>query len=191
MGTLSKSFGSCGGYIAGCAELVEYLRYTAPGFVYSVGLPPSSAAAALASLRLLTEEPQRARLCIERGAYFLQEAKSAGLCTGLSHNTPVVPVIVGSSVKALRLSRQLFERGINVLPILYPAVEESAARLRFFITATHTPTQIRTTVAAVAEETLRRIDPGYFKVPPATAVTATAPSQSSCLDALKADAASV
>ena len=53
MGTLSKAFGSCGGYIAGCSEMVEYLKYTAPGFVFSVGMPPSNAAAALASLRLI------------------------------------------------------------------------------------------------------------------------------------------
>ena len=65
MGTLSKSFGSCGGYIAGCQQVVEYLKYTAPGFVYSVGLSPSNAAAALESIRLLRREPERARKCIE------------------------------------------------------------------------------------------------------------------------------
>ena len=59
MGTLSKSFGSCGGYIAGSKPLVEYLKYTAPGFVFSVGISPPNAAAALASLRLLEEEPER------------------------------------------------------------------------------------------------------------------------------------
>ena len=113
-------------------------------------------------------------VCIERSSLFLREARAAGLCTGLSHDTPVVPVIVGSSVNALRLSHSLFERGINVLPILYPAVEESAARLRFFVTATHTPEQIHSTVRIVAEE-LRRIDPAYFKSPPAAAVAAAIP----------------
>ena len=110
MGTLSKSFGSCGGYIAGCSELVEYLKFTAPGFVYSVGLPPSNAGAALASLRLLKKEPERARRCIERARQFLTEARERGLCTGLSQDTPVVPVIVGNSANALRLSHELFER---------------------------------------------------------------------------------
>ena len=152
MGTLSKSFGSCGGYIAGCPELIEYLKYTAPGFVYSVGLSPPNAAAALAALELLRKEPFRPRQCLERARLFVKLAKARGLDTGHSNATPVVPIIVGSSAAALRLSRALFDRGINVQPILYPAVEESAARLRFFITSRHSEQQIMDTVAAVAEE---------------------------------------
>jgi 8-amino-7-oxononanoate synthase len=152
MGTLSKSFGSCGGYIAGSNELVEYLKYTAPGFVYSVGIPPGAAAAALASLRLMEKEPERVTRLRERSRLFLSLAKERGLNTGMSHDTPVIPVIVGSSAGAVMLSRRLFERGINVQPIMHPAVEESAARLRFFITARHTEDQIRRTVDAVAEE---------------------------------------
>jgi 8-amino-7-oxononanoate synthase/acyl carrier protein len=160
MGTLSKSFGSCGGYIAAQHEIVDYLKYTAPGFVYSVGLSPANAAAAVASLELLQEEPERVARLAENSRLFLRLAKDAGLNTGASNNTPVVPVITGNSEHALRLSHQLRLRGINVQPILYPAVEERAARLRFFITSTHTSEQIRTTVRAVAEE-LDRIDPSY------------------------------
>jgi 8-amino-7-oxononanoate synthase len=170
MGTLSKSFGSCGGYIAGCKELVEYLKYTAPGFVYSVGLSPPNAAAALASLRVLEEEPERVARCQARSAQFLLLARQRGLNTGMSNNTPVIPVIIGNSMHALVLSRRLFERGINVQPILHPAVEESAARLRFFITASHTEEQIRTTVNAVAEE-LVAIDPVYVRPLPAASTT--------------------
>jgi len=162
MGTLSKSFGSCGGYIAGCDEVVDFLKYTSPGFVYSVGMPPSTAAAALAALKLLEEEPERVAAIQDRSRLFLKTAREQGLNTGLSHDTPVIPVIVGNSMHALQLSHQLFERGINVQPILYPAVEEAAARLRFFITATHTEEQIVSTVLAVAEE-LSRIDPAYLR----------------------------
>lgn len=160
MGTLSKSFGSCGGYIAGQSELIEYLKYTAPGFVYSVGLSPANAAAALASIELLLDQPERVASLAGNSRLFLELARSAGLDTGGSNYTPVVPVITGNSRHALELSRRLFERGINVQPIMYPAVEERAARLRFFITSTHTEEQIRTTVRAVAEE-LDRIDPAY------------------------------
>ncbi|MDZ4658744.1 MAG: aminotransferase class I/II-fold pyridoxal phosphate-dependent enzyme [Bythopirellula sp.] len=160
MGTLSKAFGSCGGYIAGAKELVEYLKYTAPGFVYSVGLSPPNAAAALAALNLLQEEPERVSQLAHNSRLFLKLAKEAKLNTGMSNNTPVVPIITGNSEYALRLSHALFERGINVQPILYPAVEESAARLRFFITSLHTEEQIRTTVAALSEE-LAKFDAKY------------------------------
>jgi predicted ATP-dependent serine protease len=70
----------------------------------------------------------------------------------MSGGTPVVPVILGSSTLALQLSSKLFERGINVQPILYPAVEESAARLRFFITSNHSAAQIDLAVDTIAEE---------------------------------------
>ncbi|MBM4091713.1 MAG: aminotransferase class I/II-fold pyridoxal phosphate-dependent enzyme, partial [Planctomycetes bacterium] len=173
MGTLSKSMGSCGGYIAGCKELIEYLKYTAPGFVYSVGMPPSNAAAALAALKLIEEEPERVACVQARARLFLQLAKLRGLDTGMSHDTPVIPVIVGNSLHALQLSQRLFQRGINVQPILYPAVEEKAARLRFFITACHTESQIRQAVDAVAEE-LGMIDAGCLR-PPACAAAPSDP----------------
>jgi 7-keto-8-aminopelargonate synthetase-like enzyme len=128
--------------------------------VYSVGLSPPNAAAALASLELMQEEPDRVARLAENSRLFLRLAKDAGLNTGTSNNTAVVPVITGNSEHALRLSHQLKLRGINVQPIMYPAVEERAARLRFFITATHTPEQIQATVRAVAEE-LDSLDPSY------------------------------
>lgn len=160
MGTLSKSFGTCGGYIAGSKALIQYLKYTAPGFVYSVGLSPPNCAAALASLRVLEEEPERVARVQANSESFLRQAKQHKLNTGLSNKTPVIPVILGSSLNSLTLSRRLYHRGINVQPILYPAVEEKASRLRFFITSMHTEEQIRTTVDTVAEE-LAKIDPNF------------------------------
>ena len=164
MGTFSKTFGSCGGYIAGCSEVVEYLKYTAPGFVYSVGMSPPNAAAALKALELLQSQPERVAKVQANSALFLKLAKKRGLDTGMSNGTPVVPIILGNSIHALMLSRALFERGINVQPILYPAVEEEKARLRFFITSAHSEAQIRQSVIAVAEE-LAKIDPKYLAAP--------------------------
>jgi 8-amino-7-oxononanoate synthase len=152
MGTLSKSLASCGGYIAGSTELVEYLKYTAPGFVYSVGLSPPSAAAALAALTVLQREPRRVARLRDLAALFLDVARQRGLNTGSAAGTPVIPVIVGSSVKSLRLASALFDRGINVQPILHPAVPDHSARLRFFITTNHSQEQIRATVHATADE---------------------------------------
>ncbi len=153
MGTLSKSLGSCGGYIAARSEIVEYLKYTAPGFVYSVGLSPSNTAAALASLKQIETQPQRVERLQENSALFLALANDAGLNTGASRGTPIIPVITGSSPAALRLADRLFRSGINVQPILHPAVEEQAARLRFFITSDHTHQQIRQAVALTAKHT--------------------------------------
>lgn len=152
MGTLSKTLASCGGYIAGEHALVEYLKYSAPGFLYSVGMAPPAAAAALAALRVMRSEPERVARLQERGRLFVELARARGLNTGHSAGFSVVPVIVGSSIKAARLSNALFARGINVQPIIYPAVEEKAARLRFFLSCAHTDEQIRHTVRTVAEE---------------------------------------
>jgi 8-amino-7-oxononanoate synthase len=162
MGTLSKAFGSCGGYIAGSRELVTWLKYTVPGFVYSIGLPPAAAGAALAAIELLAREPERVARLQENAALFLRLAAEAGLDTGQSSNSGVVPVILGSSMVSLQLSRAMFARGINVQPILYPAVEEAAARLRFFITSHHTAEQVRTTVEVMQQE-LRRIAPDLMR----------------------------
>ncbi len=150
MGTLSKSAASCGGYIAGCKALIELLRYTAPGFVFSVGMPPGQVGAALAALRTLDAEPERVGMLRSKSELFLSLCHEAGLDTGDSGGTPVIPVITGNSMVALRLSHRLKGDGINVQPILYPAVDESAARLRFFITSEHTDEQIRFTVARTA-----------------------------------------
>jgi len=138
MGTLSKSFGSCGGYIAGSGALVEYLKYTAPGFVFAAAIPPPAAAAALASVRLLRREPHRVARLMQNARQFLALARAGGVDTGRCDGTPVIPVILGNSLDCLLLSKAMLSRGINVMPILHPAVEEKAARLRFFVTSSHT-----------------------------------------------------
>nr|VFJ60839.1 MAG: 8-amino-7-oxononanoate synthase [Candidatus Kentron sp. FW] len=150
MGTLSKALASCGGYIASRHLLVEHLKYTAPGFLYSVGMTPANAAAALAALEILQQEPERLARLRENARFFLESAKAKGLDTGLSHDTPVIPVIVGDSMGALGLSHRLFQEGINVHPVLAPAVPEQDARLRFFITSEHTREQIEYAVDRTA-----------------------------------------
>lgn len=152
MGTLSKSLVSCGGYIAGSKALIDYLKLVAPGFVFSVGMAPPAAAAALAALQLLRREPERVHRLNDRAALFLQLARAGGLDVGGSIGASIVPVVTGSSIRAGRLAQALFRRGINVQPILYPAVPERAARLRFFLTAEHSEEQIRETVAILLEE---------------------------------------
>ena len=152
MGTLSKTLGSCGGYICGHKDLIEVLKYHSPGFVYSVGLPPPGTAAALAALEVLKAEPDRVQRLRENGHFFMEEAKKAGLDTMTSAGYSVVPIMIGCSIRAVRLTERLLARGINALPIIHPAVPMKAARLRFFITSEHTQEQIRSTVEIVAAE---------------------------------------
>ncbi|MCC0176937.1 aminotransferase class I/II-fold pyridoxal phosphate-dependent enzyme [Waterburya agarophytonicola K14] len=152
MGTLSKSFASCGGYIAGSSALIEYLKYTAPGFVFSVGMSPPNTAAAIAAIDVLQNEPERAITLQARAKLFLDLAQEKGLNTGMSKDSPVIPIIVGDSLKSIQLSQNLFKRGINVPFMIYPSVPQNGARLRFFITCNHTVEQIHLTVDVLAEE---------------------------------------
>jgi 8-amino-7-oxononanoate synthase len=152
MGTLSKAMGSCGGYIAGSRALIDFLRHTAPGFVYSVGMPPPVAAAALAALKRLRDEPHRIDRLRRLSRLFLERALAKGLNTGFSRETPIIPVIVGDSRRCGVLAQALYLRGINIQPIIFPAVEDRASRLRVFLTCLHTEAQVSSTVDAVAEE---------------------------------------
>jgi 8-amino-7-oxononanoate synthase len=149
MGTLSKTLSACGGYIAGNASLIEWLRHSAPGFVYSVGLAPALAAAALESLAIMQVEPERVARLQANAALFLGLAQEAGFDTGSASAHAIIPVILGSSIAAGRYAQWLFERGINVQPIIYPAVAEKAARLRFFLSSAHSEADIRTTITAL------------------------------------------
>jgi 8-amino-7-oxononanoate synthase len=152
MGTLSKTLAGCGGYIAGDSALVEHLKFLAPGFLYSVGMSPPIAAAALEALHIMHREPERVVTLRKRGALFLELARAAGIDTGYSAGISVIPAIVGSSLRAARLSARLFDRGMNVQPILYPAVPEKLARLRFFMTCEHSEEDIRRAVATLRTE---------------------------------------
>lgn len=151
MGTLSKTLAGCGGYIAGSHALIEQLKYGAPGFVYSVGISPPLAAASLKALEIMQAEPSRVSQLQTRGNQFLQEARGAGLNVGLSQGYNIIPVICGSSKKAIQQSNDLFKKGINVQPIIYPAVPDNQARLRFFISSAHTEEQIHFTIKKLTE----------------------------------------
>jgi 8-amino-7-oxononanoate synthase len=151
MGTLSKSLVSTGGYIAGRAALIGYLKRTLPGFVFSVGVAPHVAAAALAALRILREEPERVARLNQNAALFAGLLREAGLDVGGSAGAAIVPLITGDSIAAGRLAQALFACGINAPPIVFPAVR--TARLRFFITAGHSEEQLRESARIVVEET--------------------------------------
>lgn len=151
MGTLSKALASCGGYVAGSKDLITYLKLSAPGFVYSVGMPPASAAAALAALRVLQREPERVDRLRTRSTFFLEQLRAAGCNTGTSQGTPVIPVFFPTLQETVEATAGLHERGVHALPILYPAVGEESTRLRFFVTCQHTQEQLSRAAAVLSE----------------------------------------
>jgi 8-amino-7-oxononanoate synthase len=155
MGTLSKTLSACGGYIAGSAQLIDYLKFIAGGYVYSVGMSPVLAAAAVASLDLMRREPERVARLQANGALFVERAKKARLNTGMSAGLSVVPIIVGDSLRTVSLAQKIYNRGVYALPIIPPGVPDKSARLRFFITSEHSKEQIEHAVAVTAEESAR------------------------------------
>ncbi len=158
MGTLSKTLSACGGYIAGSAQLIDYLKYIAGGFVYSVGMSPALAAAAVASLDLMQREPERVARLHANGKLFVERAQEMGLNTGMSAGYSVVPIIVGDSLRTVALAQKLYARGVYALPIIPPGVPDRSARLRFFITSEHSAEQIERAVAITAEESAKLLN---------------------------------
>jgi len=152
MGTLSKSLVSCGGYIAGSALLIEYLKFRAAGMVYSVGLAPTASIAALAALRLMRREPERVTALQDNGSYFLERAKARGLDVGESWGYAVTPIIIGDSLRTVMLSERLLARSFAVVPVIPPGVPEKSARLRFFISAGHRREDVDQVIQATVEE---------------------------------------
>lgn len=148
MGTMSKALGSIGGFVLGSRALVQYLKHCAGGFVFSVGLAPSAAAAALKSIELMTASPSRTERLHDNSRYFFDKCKEHNIPIG-SHTFrggPVVVVMIGSTIATAKASEYLATNGVNVKPIVYPAVEEGKCRLRFFISAVHTTKQLDHTI---------------------------------------------
>lgn len=155
LGTLSKTLVSCGGYIAGSRALIDFLKLTAPGMVYSVGLPAPATVAALTAIRLMQREPERVERLQANGQRFLRRAREAGLDVGTSWGYAVTPIILGDSLRTILLADRLLQRGYNAFPIVPPGVPEKSARLRFFLSSDHTVEDIDGVVAATHEELMR------------------------------------
>ncbi len=152
LGTLSKTLVSCGGYVAGTHTLVDYLKFAANGLVYSVGMPGPATIAALTAFNIMQREPERVSRLHANGQNFLALARAAGLDVGSSWGYAVAPIIVGDTLRTVILADRLLKRGINAFPIIPPGVPEKSARLRFFISSSHTQQDIERAIATVQEE---------------------------------------
>ena len=151
-GSMSKAFGTCGGYVAGAKPLIAMLKNYAPGvLLYGAAPTPANTAAGLATLQIMRAEPERALRLQANAAYFIEKAKAAGLDTYRSKDSGVVPVMMRDSELALWLSIQLFDQGICSFPMLYPIVPRDKSRLRFFINTQHTHQQIDHTIECLSK----------------------------------------
>jgi 8-amino-7-oxononanoate synthase len=149
IGTMSKTLASCGGFIAAKRSITEWMRYSLPGFVYSVGLSPVITAAARAALQLMQEESWRIDRLTKNAELFRQCAQEADLDTGPAIGRGVVPILFGSSQETMLASHYLLEQGFYCPPIVQIGVPKDQPRLRFFISATHTEDEIRRVIAAL------------------------------------------
>jgi 8-amino-7-oxononanoate synthase len=136
MGTLSKALGSYGGYLCASEPVIELLKARARSFIYTTGLPPACAAAALAALDIIEEEPERCARPLLLASRFTQ---AVGLPPPAS---AIVPVIVGAPERALALSQALQHQGFLVVAIRPPTVPEGSSRLRFTFSAAHAEAEV-------------------------------------------------
>jgi 8-amino-7-oxononanoate synthase len=141
MSTFSKSFASLGGFIAGEADVVDYIKHKARSLIFSASIPPANTATALAALEVMRREPERVTRVNQIGDRMRQEYKRMGFNTGHSV-TPVIPIIIGDDDLTFLTWRYLFERGVFVNPVISPAVSTGRQLLRTSYMATHTDEQL-------------------------------------------------
>ncbi|MGH9416624.1 MAG: glycine C-acetyltransferase [Terriglobales bacterium] len=141
VGTLSKAIGALGGYVAGSADLIEFLYLRGRPFLFSTSHPPSVAATCIAAFQVLEDEPERIQRLWDNTKFFKSGLKKLGFDTGMSE-TPITPVMVGDGRKAMEFSRALFQQGLLATALAFPTVPEGHARLRTIVTATHTEAEL-------------------------------------------------
>ena len=141
MSTFSKSFASLGGFIAGDDDIVHYIKHHARAMIFSASIPPANAAASLAALHVMQDEPERVQRVNDIGAYMRKEYLRLGFEIGTSE-TPIIPILIGDDMRTLRIWKALFNAGIFVNPVLAPAVPEGRQLLRTSYMATHTDNQM-------------------------------------------------
>lgn len=150
MGTLSKAIPSVGGYIAGSERLCDFLKHQARGWIYSGSLPPSAAAAALAAIDVIEEEPERVQRLRENVQFFRTRLREVGFPV-LQTGTAVCPIIVGEDWTAWEFARYCTQRGIYVQAIPHPVVPKGMARLRAAVSAAHRREDLEYCVAVLLE----------------------------------------
>ncbi|MEZ5840188.1 MAG: aminotransferase class I/II-fold pyridoxal phosphate-dependent enzyme [Hyphomicrobiales bacterium] len=150
VGTLSKTFVSCGGFIGAAKSVIDLLRFSLPGFVFSVGMPPMVTASAMKALELVSRESWRVGKLAENTAYFMELAHAAGLDTGPAIGRAVVPIFFARAAETMIASERLLEEGFYAPPIVQIGVPKDMPRIRFFFSAAHEKADIARAVDILA-----------------------------------------
>jgi len=150
MSTFSKSFASLGGFVAGEADVINYIKHHARALIFSASIPASNAAAALAALHVMKDEPDRVQRVIQHGEKMRAGFQSLGFDIGASV-TPVIPIIIGDDQRTFLTWKLLFEKGVFVNPVISPAVSPGRQLLRTSYMSTHTDEQLNRVLEIFAE----------------------------------------
>lgn len=141
MGTFSKSFGSLGGFISGDETIINYLKHNSRSLIFSASMTPAAVAAASRALDIMIEEPER-REKLWKVTHHAQKAfKENGFDTGHTQS-PIIPLFVRDTIKAMKIVRMAYEKGVFITPVIAPAVPEKDVLIRFALMATHTCEQV-------------------------------------------------
>lgn len=150
MGTLSKTIPSIGGYVASSHDVINYLRHSSRGYIFSAALPPAQAAAANEAFKVILDESWRVKKVMDNARLFNDSLIAAGFDT-MKTQTAIVPILCKTDQMAYELTREGQMHDIFVLPVVSPAVPEGLARLRTTVTATHSSEDILHTVSVLVE----------------------------------------
>ncbi len=150
MGTFSKSLAAVGGYIAGDATIIDYIKHSARSLIFSASPPPASVASVLKAIEILKREPERRERLWENTAYMKKEFVNLGFDTGNS-DSPVIPLVVGEDLTAFQMTKRLQEEGVFANPVVSPAVPPGRAMMRTSYMATHTREHLDRSLEAFAK----------------------------------------
>jgi 8-amino-7-oxononanoate synthase len=149
MGTFSKSLATIGGFIAGRADVVDFIRHEARTAIFSAAPPPPSMAAAIKALEIIEQEPERRKNLWENARFMKREFETLGFDTGQSES-PVIPLVVGEDADAFQMTIKLQDRGVFANPVVSPAVPKGRSMMRTSYMATHTAEHLERALEAFA-----------------------------------------
>ena len=154
MGTFSKSLASVGGFIASTKEIINYLKHHSRPMIFSASIPPSAAAAAIAALEVMQQEPERQTRLWENTAYMAKALLDLGFDINTSE-TPIIPIYIRDNFLTFQFTQELFKEGVFVNPVVSPAVRSDSSLVRLSIMATHTKEQLDFAIDAIEKVACR------------------------------------